>query len=47
MAVVTYKKSDRIQLSTNFNSYEFRCGLGRPCSCATTLIDTKLVEILQ
>lgn len=47
MAVITYKKSDRIQLSTNFNSYEFRCGLGRPCSCQTTLIDEKLVEILQ
>lgn len=47
MAVITYKKSDHIQLSANFNSYEFRCGLGRPCSCTTTLIDTKLVEILQ
>lgn len=47
MAVITYKKSDRIQLSENFNSYEFRCGLGRPCSCQTTLIDKKLVEILQ
>lgn len=47
MAVITYKKSDRIQLSKNFNSYEFRCGLGRPCSCQTTLIDEKLVEILQ
>lgn len=47
MAVVTYKKSDHIQLSANFNSYEFRCGLGRPCSCTTTLIDTALVAILQ
>ncbi len=47
MAVTTYKKSDRIQLSKNFNSYEFRCGLGRPCACQTTLIDEKLVEILQ
>lgn len=47
MAVITYKKSDRIQISKNFNSYEFRCGLGRPCSCQTTLIDEKLVEILQ
>lgn len=47
MAVITYKKSDRIQLSKNFNSYEFRCGLGRPCACQTTLIDEKLVEILQ
>ena len=47
MAVITYKKSDRIQLSKNFNSYEFRCGLGRPCACQTTLIDEALVEILQ
>lgn len=47
MAVITYKKSDRIQLIKNFNSYEFRCGLGRPCACQTTLIDEALVEILQ
>lgn len=47
MAVITYKKIDRIQLSKNFNAYEFRCGLGRTCSCSTTLIDEKLVEILQ
>lgn len=47
MAVITYKKSDRIQLSKNFNSYEFRCGLGRPCACQTTLIDEALVDILQ
>ena len=47
MAVITNKKRDRIQLCKNFNSYEFRCGLGRPCSCQTTLIDKKLVEILQ
>lgn len=47
MAIVTYKKSDHIQLSVNFNSYEFRCGLGRPCSCTTTLIDTALVTLLQ
>lgn len=47
MAVITYKKSNRIQLSKNFNSYEFRCGLGRTCACQTTLIDEALVEILQ
>lgn len=47
MAVITYKKSDHIQLSKNFNAYEFRCGLGRPCSCQKTLIDKELVEILQ
>lgn len=47
MSVITYKKSDHIQLSENFNSYEFRCGLGRTCSCQTTLIDSALVDILQ
>lgn len=47
MAVITYKKSNRIQLSANFNSNEFRCGLGRPCACQTTLIDEALVDILQ
>lgn len=47
MAVITYKKSNRIQLSKNFNSYEFRCGLGRPCACQITLIDEALVDILQ
>lgn len=47
MAVRTYKKGDTAKLSKNFSVYEFRCGLGRPCSCTTTLIDDKLVEILQ
>ena len=47
MAVKTYQESSRIQLSKNFNSYEFRCGLGRACSCTTILIDDKLVEYLQ
>ena len=47
MAVQTYKKTDKIQLSKNFNSREFRCGLGRPCSCTTTLIDPQLVTYLQ
>ena len=47
MGVKTYQESDRVQLSTNFNSYEFRCGLGSPCSCSTVLVDDKLVEYLQ
>lgn len=47
MAIRTYQETEKVQLSKNFNSYEFRCGLGRPCSCTTILIDDKLVEILQ
>lgn len=47
MGVKTYQESIRTQLSKNFNSYEFRCGLGRGCSCTTTLIDDKLWEYLQ
>ena len=47
MAVKTYKKGDTTKLSKNFSVYEFRCGLGSPCSCPTTLIDDKLVEYLQ
>lgn len=47
MAVKTYQENSRVQLSKNFNSYEFRCGLGSPCSCSTILIDDKLVEYLQ
>ena len=47
MAVKTYQENDRVQLSKNFNSYEFRCGLGSPCSCSTILIDDKLIEYLQ
>lgn len=47
MAIKTYNETDKIQLSKNFNSYEFRCGLGSPCSCTTVLIDDKLVEYLQ
>lgn len=47
MGVKTYQENIRVQLSKNFNSYEFRCGLGRPCSCSTILIDDKLVEYLQ
>jgi hypothetical protein len=47
MGVKTYQENDKVQLSKNFNSYEFRCGLGRGCSCSTILIDDKLVECLQ
>lgn len=47
MAVKTYQENSKVQLSKNFNSYEFRCGLGRSCSCSTILIDDKLVEYLQ
>lgn len=47
MAVKTYQKSNTTKLSKNFNAREFRCGLGNPCSCTTTLIDDKLVEYLQ
>lgn len=47
MAVKTYQENSKVQLSKNFNSYEFRCGLGRPCSCSTILIDDKLVEYIQ
>lgn len=47
MAVKTYIKGSTTKLSKNFSVYEFRCGLGRPCSCTTTLIDDDLVQILQ
>lgn len=47
MAVKTYQKGSTAKLSKNFSVYEFRCGLGRGCSCATTLIDDRLVEYLQ
>ena len=47
MAVKTYKKGDNTKLSKNFSVNEFRCGLGRGCSCTTTLIDDQLVKYLQ
>ena len=47
MGVKTYQENEKVQLSENFNSYEFRCGLGRDCACTTILIDDRLVEILQ
>ncbi|MBO5918657.1 MAG: peptidoglycan-binding protein [Oscillospiraceae bacterium] len=46
MAVKTYKKADTTMLSEYFSVYEFRCGLGSPCSCPTTLIDDQLVVYL-
>lgn len=48
MAVQSYPKSSSTKLSENFNSREFRCGLGSPCSaCTVTLIDPQLVAFLQ
>lgn len=48
MAVQSYPKSSTVKLSKNFNSREFRCGLGSPCSaCTVTLIDPQLVKYLQ
>ena len=47
MAVKTYPKGSTAKLSQNFSVREFRCGLGRGCSCTTTLVDDKLVEYLQ
>lgn len=47
MAVKTYQKAERIQLTEHFNSREFRCGLGRPSNCTTTLIDSDLVAGLE
>lgn len=47
MAIKTYQENSRVQLSKNFNSYEFRCGIGGYCACSTILIDDLLVEYLQ
>lgn len=47
MAVKTYQKSTPVQLTEHFNSYEFRCGIGRGCSCATTLIDEQILIWLE
>lgn len=47
MAVKTYKKGDNTKLTANFNVSEFRCGLGSPCNCTTTLIDEQLPIYLQ
>ncbi len=47
MAVKTYNETDKIKLSKNFDLYEFRCGIGRPCSCTTILVDDLLANYLQ
>lgn len=47
MAVKIYKKGDTAKLTKNFAVNEFRCGLGRPCSCTTVLIDENLPKVLQ
>jgi hypothetical protein len=45
MAIKTYKKDQKVKLSANFKSNEFACK-GKGC-CSATLIDEKLVSILQ
>lgn len=45
MAIKTYSKGSKTQLSTNFKAYEFDCN-GSNC-CSKTKIDEKLVSILQ
>ena len=45
MAIKTYEKGSKVQLTANFKSNEFDCH-GSDC-CSSTLIDEKLVEYLQ
>lgn len=45
MAIKTFKKTDKTQLSDNFKVSEFACH-GSGC-CSTVLIDTQLVTYLQ
>lgn len=45
MAIKTYTKGQKTQLSNNFTSMEFDCK-GNGC-CSSTLIDEKLVQYLQ
>lgn len=45
MAIKTYQKNSKEQLSTNFKAYEFSCK-GSGC-CSKTKVDEKLVAILQ
>lgn len=45
MATNTYKKGQKVKLSTNFNSNEFDCH-GSGC-CSSTLINPELVQYLQ
>ena len=42
--VIKYEKSDSVQLSRNFRLAEFKCKCGK---CASVLVDTDLVDILQ
>lgn len=42
--IIEYKRSDSGQLSRNFRLAEFRCKCGK---CASVLVDTALVDILQ
>ncbi len=44
MAIKTYQKGSREQLSKNFQAFEFDCGC---TECKETLIDEKLVQYLQ
>lgn len=44
MAIKTYQKGSKEQLSENFQAFEFDCGC---TECKETLIDEKLVEYLQ
>ena len=46
MAVKTYKKNSKVQLSANFRAAEFKCKCSNP-ECSNTLIDPALVDILQ
>ena len=45
MAIKTFVKTDKVQMSTNFKSSEFDCH-GSGC-CSSTLVDEKLVAYLQ
>ena len=45
MAIKTYTKGNKTQLSKNFTSLEFDCH-GKGC-CSTTMVDDKLVNYLQ
>ena len=46
MAVITFNKDDKTQLTTNFNISEFHCK-GKKCNCTSTLHDPELSKYLQ
>lgn len=46
MAVQTYKKGDRTQLSKHFNQREFDCKCTRS-TCSVTLIDLDMIDKLE